>query len=95
MLKAHIGGLTHVCIWVFRPLQKKLVKQWIALQIKGEYIELIKLLKLLRLVESGGIAKLVVEDGMVSLNGEVEYRKRAKIRVGDQIEFEGQTILIK
>ncbi|MGQ7870170.1 RNA-binding S4 domain-containing protein [Sunxiuqinia sp. sy24] len=67
----------------------------IEFELQTEYIELIKLLKLLRLVESGGIAKLVVEDGLVSLNGEVEYRKRAKIRVGDQIEFEGQTILVK
>lgn len=67
----------------------------IEFELKTDYIELIKLLKLVRLVESGGMAKLVVEDGLVSLNGEVEYRKRAKIRVGDQIEFEGQTILVK
>lgn len=67
----------------------------IEFELKTDYIELIKLLKLVRLVESGGMAKLVVEDGLVRLNGEVEYRKRAKIRVGDQIEFEGQTILVK
>ncbi|WP_299578521.1 RNA-binding S4 domain-containing protein [uncultured Sunxiuqinia sp.] len=67
----------------------------IEFELKTDYIELIKLLKLMRLVESGGMAKLVVEDGLVSLNGEVEYRKRAKIRTGDQIEFEGQTILVK
>ncbi len=64
-------------------------------ELKTEYIELIKLLKLLRLVESGGMAKIVVEDGFVSLNGETEYRKRAKLRKGDQVEFEGQTIVIK
>lgn len=64
-------------------------------ELQTEYIELIKLLKLLRLVESGGMAKIVVEDGLVLLNGEIEYRKRAKIRKGDVIEFEGQTIQVK
>jgi ribosome-associated protein len=57
-----------------------------------EYIELIKLLKKLQLVESGGIAKMVVEDGLVKLNEAVEYRKRAKVRSGDVVEFEGHLI---
>ena len=39
----------------------------------AEYIELIKLLKLLHIAESGGHAKIMVEDGDVKLNGEVEY----------------------
>ena len=60
-----------------------------------EYIELIKLLKLLRFVESGGQAKLAVEDGLVKLNGQTEFRKRAKLRKGDKIRFENQLILIK
>jgi len=61
-------------------------------QPKGEYIELIKLLKHLNWVESGAMAKMVVEDGMVSVNGEVELRKRKKLRPGDKVEFEGQTV---
>lgn len=64
-------------------------------ELKTEYIELIKLLKLLRWVESGGMAKMVVEDGLVMLNGETEFRKRAKLRKGDVVEFEGQVVLIK
>lgn len=67
----------------------------IEFELTTEYIELIKLLKVLNLVESGGQAKLVVEDGFVKLNGEVEHRKRAKIRVGDIVDFDGQEILIK
>jgi len=63
--------------------------------ITTEYMELIKLLKLLRLVESGGQAKLAVEDGLVMVNGQTEYRKRAKLRKGDQIRFAGRQILIK
>jgi len=51
-----------------------------------EYIELIKLLKIMRISESGGQAKMMVDDGIVLRNGETEYRKRAKLRVGDVIE---------
>ncbi len=63
--------------------------------LSSEYIELIKLLKVLHLVESGGQAKLYVEDGYIKLNGEVEFRKRAKLKEGDVVEFDGQQILIK
>lgn len=50
------------------------------------YIELIRLLKYLRLAESGGHAKMMVDEGTVKVNGVLEYRRRAKIRVGDVIE---------
>ncbi|TKG93417.1 RNA-binding S4 domain-containing protein [Puteibacter caeruleilacunae] len=63
-------------------------------QLTEEYIELIRLLKLIRIAESGGQAKLMVEDGMVTLNGEVEFRKRAKLRKGDIIEIFDQQIKI-
>ena len=57
-------------------------------ELKGaEYIELIKLLKTMRISESGGQAKLMVEDGLVRRNGEPEFRKRAKLRTGDVIEI--------
>jgi ribosome-associated protein len=51
-----------------------------------EYIELIKLLKIMRVSESGGQAKMMVDDGIVFRNGEPEFRKRAKLRCGDLIE---------
>lgn len=51
-----------------------------------EYIELIKILKFMDVSATGGEAKMMVEDGIVSVNGEVEFRKRKKIRVGDTIE---------
>jgi ribosome-associated protein len=51
-----------------------------------EFIELIKLIKIMRISESGGQAKLIVEDGLVYRNGEQEFRKRAKLRSGDVIE---------
>ena len=51
-----------------------------------EYIELIKLLKIMRVSESGGQAKMMVDDGIVYLNGQLESRKRAKLRSGDFVE---------
>jgi ribosome-associated protein len=60
-----------------------------------EYIELIKLLKIMRISESGGQAKLMVEDGIVFRNGEPEFRKRAKLRAGDLIEVFDFQINIK
>ena len=63
--------------------------------LKGaEYIELIKLLKLLHLAESGGHAKMMVDEGEVKLNGKTESRKRAKLRPGDLVETSGKTISI-
>jgi len=59
-----------------------------------EYIELYKLLKVLDLVDSGAEAKLIIAEGYVTRNGEVETRKRAKIkrgevlRVGDEVTIE-------
>ncbi len=64
-------------------------------ELRGEeYIELIKLLKSMRISESGGQAKLMVEDGLVYRNGEPEFRKRAKLRAGDVINVLGYTIKI-
>ena len=60
----------------------------------SEYIELIKLLKLLNLVESGADAKIVVEEGLVKCNNEVEFRKRKKLRTGDVVVFQNSTITI-
>jgi ribosome-associated protein len=64
-------------------------------QLKEEYIELIKLLKLVRIAESGGQAKLFVENGEVKLNSETELRKRAKLRKNDIVEIFDLQIFIK
>lgn len=60
-----------------------------------EYIELVKLLKVMRVSESGGQAKLMVEDGIVFLNGVQENRKRAKLRSGDVVDVLDFKIKIK
>lgn len=58
--------------------------------IHTEYIELIGLLKALGWANTGGHAKMLVEDGLVLVNGEVEFRKRKKLRTDDRVEFDGQ-----
>ncbi|MNK03482.1 ribosome-associated protein [compost metagenome] len=66
----------------------------IKFKLEGEFIPLIQLLKATGLVQSGGEAQTVVEDGLVKYNGEVDYRKRLKVRVGDVIDFMGQKITV-
>jgi len=61
-------------------------------EISKQPVELFKILKFEGMVSSGGEAKLVIADGRVQVNGEVETRKRKKIMSGDTIEF-GQDII--
>ncbi len=56
-------------------------------EITKEPVELYKILKFEALVSSGGEAKTVIDQGLVTVNGETETRKRRKIRGGDIIQF--------
>lgn len=60
-----------------------------------EFIELNNLLKVTGLCQSGGLAKIIIGDGQVKVDGQVELRKRCKIRIGQTVEFEGQQITVK
>ena len=64
------------------------------ISIQGEYIELCKLLKLAGLVLSGGEGKGVVVEGLVTVDGQIETAKRKKIRPGQVVEFQGESIRI-
>ena len=64
-------------------------------ELKDDYIELFKLLKVMDLVDSGAHAKMLIADGYVKRNSEVELRKRAKIVSGDIIEIAEVTIEVK
>jgi ribosome-associated protein len=66
----------------------------IEFKLTMEFIELISLLKFLRFAESGGQAKMMVDEGLVIRNGEPEYRRRAKLRAGDILEIKGKTVQI-
>ena len=63
-------------------------------ELNQEYIELIKLLKLTGIAETGGMAKALVDDEQVLYNGQIDTRKRLKVRKGDTIEVLDQTIII-
>jgi ribosome-associated protein len=62
--------------------------------LNSEFIELHKLIKLLDLVDTGGQAKMLIEDGLVFRNGEIETRKRAKIIKGEKIQIGDVTITV-
>jgi len=62
-------------------------------ELKDEYIELFKLIKVLDLVDTGAQAKMIVADGYVTRNGEVELRKRAKIVKGDSLVVGGDVTI--
>ncbi|RUM67152.1 MAG: RNA-binding S4 domain-containing protein [Sulfurimonas sp.] len=55
--------------------------------LREEYIELYKLIKVLDLVDSGAEAKRIIAAGHVLRNGDIELRKRAKIRAGERIDI--------
>jgi ribosome-associated protein len=61
----------------------------------SEFIELNKLLKLLRMVNSGAEANICIERGDIQVNGTVETRKRNKLRAGDTVVVDGKTIVIQ
>ena len=55
---------------------------------------MIQLLKAANLVQTGGEAQIAVSEGQAKYNGQVDYRKRLKVKRGDIVEFNGQTIHI-
>lgn len=66
----------------------------IEFKLTGDYIPLIQLLKATNLVSTGGEAQIVVEQGEVKYNGNIDYRKRLKVKQGDIIEFNKQRIVV-
>jgi ribosome-associated protein len=63
-------------------------------KLTKEFIELNKLLKYENVISSGAEAGVVILEGYVLVNGEVETRKRKKLRKGDVILFESVTITV-
>ena len=62
--------------------------------IHTEYIKLDSLLKLAGLVETGGEAKLLIQNGQVEVNGEVCTMRGKKLRPGDSVTLDGRTVAI-
>ena len=62
--------------------------------ITTEFIKLQDLLKLANLVGTGGEAKIVIQNGDVSVNGEVCTMRGKKIRQGDTVAFDGKELTV-
>lgn len=65
------------------------------IKLREEYIKLGQALKAAGLAESGVDAKHAVEEGLVKVNGQTEYQRGKKLRDGDVVEFNGETIRIE
>ena len=65
------------------------------IEITTEYIKLQDLLKIAGLTYTGGEAKVMVQEGLVTGNGEVCTKRGRKIRPGDTVEFEGKTLEVR
>ena len=64
-------------------------------EISTEFIKLDALLKFAGIVDTGGIAKLVISDGEVMVNGDVCTMRGKKIREGDVITIDGESFTVK
>ena len=65
------------------------------IKLREDHIKLGQALKAAGLVDSGVMAKLVIKDGRVRVNGEVEYQRGKKLYDGDVVSFENETIKIE
>lgn len=65
------------------------------IKLRDEYIKLGQALKLAGLVDSGVEAKEVIQNGLVTVNGEVDTRRGKKLYAGDIAEFDGEKIKIE
>ena len=64
-------------------------------KIKGEYIQLNQLIKIMGWCDNGAEANSFIDEGLVKVNGVVEHRKRNKLIVGSKVEFKNHTVVIE
>jgi ribosome-associated protein len=63
-------------------------------KLRGEYVALCDLLKLTGIADSGGQGKLMIANGEVTVDGQPESRKTAKIRTNQTVQCLGQTVRV-
>lgn len=66
----------------------------LTIKLRDEYIKLGQALKAAGLVGSGVDAKFVIQDGLVTVNGETEYQRGKKLYNGDVVSYNGETVRI-
>ena len=69
-------------------VKKKNPNEAVPVVIGTEFIKLESAMKLANIIPSGGTAKLVIQDGLVEVNGEVCDQRGRKIKAGDKVRFE-------
>ena len=75
-------------------VKKKDPNEAIPVVIGTEFIKLESAMKLANIIPSGGTAKMVIQDGLVEVNGEVCTMRGKKLYPGDRFSYEGLTYLI-
>ena len=75
-------------------MEKEAADNAVWVRIREEPIDLVKVLKLDHQVSGGGEAKILLAEGGVRLNGEVETRKRKKVYNGDVVEYRGRVLRV-
>lgn len=80
-----------------RPIAREVfpIKEPQEIAITTEYIKLEALLKLANAVGSGGEAKILIQEGAVSVNGAMCTMRGKKLRPGDRVSFQGQELLVR
>ncbi len=76
-------------------LQDRKAEYMEIIKLKDDFIKLGQALKAASLVGDGVEAKLVIQDGLVKVNGEVDTRRGRKLYSGDLVSFDGQEIRIE
>ena len=74
---------------------KKLADSPIEIPIHTEFIKLQDLLKLAGMVYTGGEAKVLIQEGAVTVNGEVCTQRGKKLRPGDTVDFGGKKLTVQ
>ena len=74
--------------------EKGILRQNMELKLRDEFIKLGQAMKAAGIVSSGIDAKMLIQDGQVTVNGEVETRRGRKLYDGDVFEFEGDEVRV-
>ena len=67
----------------------------IRVKIESEFIKLEQFLKFASIAQTGGMAKELIKESMVKVNGEIETRRGKKLYPGDEVEFEGEKYVVE
>jgi len=73
---------------------KLIQKPAMEIAVQSEYIRLDAFLKLANAVESGGQAKLAIQEGRVRVNGETCLLRGKKLRQGDAVKYAGENYTV-